>query len=78
VDFENALFQQAYHSIFSAIGQRDGGNFITRDEFATKGFCLYLFELLPNIDASQIYADVKALLRVSYYLHAALCILYSS
>ena len=65
VDYENDLYIQAYQNLISAIGQRNNGNFITREEFAKKGFCIYIFELLSSIDASQIYPEKRGLLKVN-------------
>jgi len=64
VDYESNLFQLAYQSIFAAMSFRYSGNGITRDQFANKGYCLYLFELLPTTDGTQLYPTKKGLLKV--------------
>ena len=64
VDYDNGLYIQAYQNLFSAIGQKSTGNYITREEFGKKGFALYMFELLPSINGSQIYPEKRGLLKV--------------
>jgi len=64
VNYESNLFQFAYASLFAATGTRNGGNFITREDFVNKGYCLYLFELMPLTDSNQFNPTKKGLIKV--------------
>ena len=64
VDFDSNLFQIAYINLASALGRRSTGNFIDRNEFKQRGYCLYLFELLPSVNPAQFQIERKGLLKV--------------
>ena len=72
VDYENSLYQIAYQSIFGAIGQRQTGNYISREEYA-KNYCLYLFELIPS-EANELYPEKKGIIKVCLVLLIVLLI----
>lgn len=53
-DFENGLYIEAYHTLFSGTGMHfsDSGNCIGRDDYA-KGFCLMAFDLTSDLSAND-------------------------
>jgi len=52
-DYTNGKYIQSYHTLFSGTGiaHADDGNCITREDFPY-GFCLYAFDLTPDLSAS--------------------------
>ena len=60
LNFENAEYISAYHSLFSGCGKvnNDEGNFIDRKEFSD-GYCLYAFDLSPDLKEDDHYNLIK-------------------
>ena len=60
VNFENAEYINAYHSLFSGCGKvnNDEGNFISREEYCN-GYYLYVSDLSPDLKEDDHYNLIK-------------------
>jgi hypothetical protein len=82
-DDNQGLFIRSYHSIFSGSGihYANAGNCIARDEY-NKGYCLYAFDLTPDLSAGQggshvsliSHGDIRIELRFKTALPHTVCL----
>jgi len=65
VDYENDNFQQAYHSLFDCLSNRETGNNLSRASYKS-GYTLYAFQTTPAAVSSELLPIQTGNVKVSY------------